>query len=61
LAAKIKAHVIQCPSNPLVQKLEAAADTLLLIECLTSEQAKFSMFINRIHGAAQDAWRASQE
>jgi hypothetical protein len=70
--ALVMEHVSHCPANPLVQKLDAAAEALRRIECLTHETANLRdlevvshkdeiMLSVATHKIAQEAWRATQE
>ena len=55
--ALISRHVQQCPENPLVMKLEAAAEALRQIECLLHGLPAWQM--QKAHKLAQAGWRAA--
>jgi hypothetical protein len=59
--ALIQHHIQHCPSNPLVQKLDAAADALRQIECLTNEtECVMAHHVTKIHKLAQNGYRATK-
>jgi hypothetical protein len=58
--ALIQHHVQHCPSNPLVQRLEAATDAFRKIECKTNGRMNLlTTEIRSIHATAQIGWRAA--